>query len=80
MTIQKPSATLSGIVEAIIDSPHPGEPGKVQIAIEGVDDLSREIRIENTLKNEDGSDVTLKLGAPVRITVREGMAPAILKS
>ena len=79
MTTHKPSATLSGFVEAIINSPHPGEPGKAQIAIEGADDTSREIRVENTLKNEDGGNVTLKLGAPVLITVREGIPPAIVK-
>jgi hypothetical protein len=79
MTTQRPNATLSGIVEAIIDSPHAGEPEKAQIAIEGANDLSREIRIENTLKTEDGEDVNLKLGAVVQITVREGRMPVVAK-
>lgn len=45
-------------------------PEKAQIAIEGPDDLYRELRIENTLTAEDGHDVSLKPGAPVQITIK----------
>ena len=66
---QKPSVTLPGTVEKIIKPPHPSLPEKAQIAVEGADDLYREIRIENVLKDEDGQKVALKQGAEVQITV-----------
>jgi hypothetical protein len=65
----KPSAILPGTVEKIIKSPFPSEPEKAQIAVEGADHLYREIRIDNTLTNEDGDDVSLKPGAKVEVTV-----------
>jgi hypothetical protein len=40
---KKPSVTLPGTVEHIIKPSHPSEPEKAQIAIEGADDLYREI-------------------------------------
>ena len=64
---EKPSTTLPAIVEKIIH--HPGEPEKAQIAVEGADHLYREIRIENTLIDEDGEKVSLKPGAEVEVTV-----------
>ena len=72
MAIQPPNALLPGIVQAIIASPHPGEPQKAQIAIDGADDLYRQIRIDNTLKDENGDEVSLKPGAPVRVTIKAG--------
>jgi len=66
---EKTIATLPGTVEKIIKSPFPNEPEKAQIAVEGADELYREIRIENTLTNEDGEEVSLKLGAQVEVTV-----------
>ena len=42
---------------------------QAQIAIEGADDLYREIRIENTLIDENGNEVRLKPGAEVQVTV-----------
>ncbi len=65
----KPSVTLPGTVEKIIKPLLPDEPEKAQIAIEGADDLYREIRIDNTLQNGKGEDVSLKPGARVEITV-----------
>jgi hypothetical protein len=38
---------LPGIVETIVESPHPNEPEKAQIAIKGADDRYQGIRIEN---------------------------------
>jgi hypothetical protein len=67
--IEKPSTTLPGTVEKIIKSPYPSEPEKAQIAIEGADHLYKEIRIENTLKDETGNEVRLKQGAEVEVTV-----------
>jgi len=47
----------------------PPEPEKAQIAIEGADDLYREIRIENSLTDENGDGVRLTKGAEVDVTV-----------
>jgi hypothetical protein len=44
MATQRPNTILPGIVETIIKFPHPNEPEKAQIAIEGADDRYREIR------------------------------------
>jgi hypothetical protein len=66
---RKPKTTRPGEVQKIIKSPHPGMPEKAEIAIEGADHLYREIRIENTLEDENGKKVKLKQGAQVEITV-----------
>lgn len=66
---KKPSATLPGTVEKIIKSPHPSEPEKAQIAVEKADPLYKELRIENTLTDENGSEVQLKQGAKVEVTL-----------
>ena len=66
---EKPSVTLPGTVEKILKPSHPSEPEKVQIEVEGADDLYREIRIENTLTDEKGKEVSLKNGAEVEVTV-----------
>ncbi len=67
---EKPSATLPGTVEKIIESPFPGEPEKAEISVDGADYLYREIRIENTLVDENGEPVRLKVGAPVEVKVQ----------
>jgi hypothetical protein len=66
---EKPSVTLPGKVEKIIESPRPGVPEKAQVSVEQADDLYREIRIENTLTDENGKKVGLKEGADVEVTV-----------
>jgi hypothetical protein len=66
---EKPSVTLPGTVEKVIKPVSPNEPEKAQIAVEGADDLYREIRIENTLTDENGEKVRLKKGAEVDVTV-----------
>jgi hypothetical protein len=65
----KPSATMSGTVEKIIVSALPNEPDKAQIHIAGADLLYRELRIDNSLTNKNGEQVTLKLGATVEVIV-----------
>lgn len=72
------AVTLPGIVDKIISSGSRGEPERVQISIEGADDLYREIRIENSLTDENGRQVALKKGAEVEVTVeadREATTP-----
>ena len=66
---EKPSVKMPGTVEKIIQPAHPGQPEKAQISVEGADDLYREIRIENSLTDENGDEVRLKKGAEVEITV-----------
>jgi hypothetical protein len=65
----KPSATMPATVEKIIKSPSPSVPEKAQIAVEGADHLYRELRIENTLIDENGEKVRLKQGAEVEVTI-----------
>ena len=65
----KPSATLPATVEKIIKSPNPSVPEKAQIAVEGADHLYRELRIANTLTDENGDKVRMKPGADVEVTV-----------
>ncbi len=66
---EKPKATIPGTVAKIIKPPHPHQPEKAQITVEGADDLYREIRIKNTLTDENGNEVTLKKGAEVDVTI-----------
>jgi hypothetical protein len=66
---EKPSVTLPGKVEKIIPGLVPAMPEKAQIAVEGAEDLYKEIRVENTLKDENGEEVNLKPGAEVEVTI-----------
>jgi hypothetical protein len=63
------SVTLPGVVERVIESPHPAVPERAQIAVVGADDLYREIRIDNALKDDKGEIVALKPGDEVNVTV-----------
>lgn len=58
-----------GTVSKVIKSPYPQVPEKAEIAVKDADPLYREIRVENTLENEDGEKVKLKQGAHVDITI-----------
>ncbi|MGA7919178.1 MAG: hypothetical protein WCA38_05855 [Candidatus Acidiferrales bacterium] len=75
---EKPVVTLPGTVEKIIPA-NRVEPEKAQIAVQGADDLYREIRIENTLKDETGKDVGLKAGAHVDVTIEADKAATTTK-
>src|ERR1700676_2544397 len=66
---EKPSVTLPGTVEQIIESPQARTPERVEISVQGADELYQEIRIENTLTDEHGDEVRLKEGAVVEVTV-----------
>ncbi|MCU1239818.1 MAG: anti-anti-sigma factor family protein [Candidatus Acidoferrum typicum] len=66
---EKPSVTLPGTFERIIQSPDPNTPEKTEISVQGADELYQEIRIENTLTDEHGDEVRLKKGALVEVTV-----------
>ena len=62
------SVTLPATVEKILLA-RSAEPEKIQISVDGCDELYSELRIENTLKNESGDSVTLKRGAHIEITI-----------
>jgi hypothetical protein len=66
---EKPTATKPAVVKKVIQPPHPDMPEKAEIAIEGCDELYREIRIENSLTDEKGNEVKLKKGAHVEVTI-----------
>ena len=63
------TVTFPATVEKVIPSRHAGEPDKAQIALDNGEDLYREIRIENTLKDDRGKPVELKEGAEVKVTI-----------
>jgi protein involved in polysaccharide export with SLBB domain len=66
---EKPSTTLPATVEKIIKPPFPAVPERAQIAIHKAEHLYRELRIENTLTDENGEQVRLKPGAEVKVTI-----------
>ena len=66
---EKATVTLPGTVEKIIKPPHPALPELAQIAVDGAEELYREIRIENTLTDKNGEKVKLKEGSEVEVTV-----------
>jgi hypothetical protein len=66
---EKATVTLPGTVEKIIPPLVPTQPEKAQIAVEGAEHLYREIRVENTLQDADGNEVSLKKGATVEVTI-----------
>ena len=66
---KKPAVTLPGTVEKIIPTKYSVEPEKAEISVDGADPLYKEIRIENTLQDEEGKDVGLKPGAQVDVTI-----------
>lgn len=76
----KPSTTLPATVEKIIKSPSPSIPEKAQLAVEGADHLYRELRIENTLVDENGEKVSLKRGAEVEVTIEAEASATIPKN
>ena len=67
---KRASTTLPGTVEEIISPSVPSEPENAQIAVQGVDELPLEIRIDNTLTTKNGDEVRLKKGAPVKVTIK----------
>jgi hypothetical protein len=66
---EPPSTTLTGTVKEIIRARIPSDPEKAVIVLDGTKKRYRTIRIENTLIDEHGADVSLKKGAHVEVTV-----------
>jgi len=67
--VEEPSTAMPGTVEKIIPPTRPSQPQKAQIAVEGADRRHQDLRIENTLTDEHGDDVSLKKGAHVEVKV-----------
>ena len=65
----KAAVTLPGTVKRVIPPFHPSMPEKAEISVEGADELYREIRVENTLSDESGNEVSLKPGAQVDVSI-----------
>jgi hypothetical protein len=61
------SVTLPATVGEVL--PRDTELEKIQISVDGCDEVFSELRVENTLKNESGDSVTLKRGAHVEVTI-----------
>ena len=66
---EQPSVSMPGTVDKIIPSPRLNQPERAQIAVDGADRGYRDLRIENSLTDEHGDDVSLKKGAHVEVTV-----------
>lgn len=75
---EKPSTTLSGTVQEVVQ--FPSKPEKAQIVIEGPEHLPTEIRIENRLTDESGQQVHLKPGAKVEVTIKAQPEAILFKS
>jgi hypothetical protein len=65
---EQPSVTMSGTVDKIIPSSRPNQPEQANIIVDVPDKRYRNLRIENTLTDEHGDDVSLKKGTQVDVT------------
>jgi hypothetical protein len=61
--------TKPGTVEKLVMPVDPRDSEKAQINIHGAEPLYQEIRIDNTLVDQDGNEVKLKQGAEVEVHV-----------
>ena len=66
------TVTFSGTVDKIIPGTGSQFPEKAQIIVHSGDNLYREIRVENTLKDGRGNPVSFKQGASVEVTIETG--------
>jgi len=66
---ERASTSMPGTVAKIIPSRSRKEPEKAQIAVDKGVRRYRNLRIENTLTDENGDEVKLKKGAHVEVTV-----------
>jgi hypothetical protein len=66
---ERTSTTMPGTVNKFIESPLRRQPEKARIAFGRASQLHGDLRIENSLTDENGDDVNLKKGAHVDVTV-----------
>lgn len=69
-TPKKVKTVKPGKVKKIIKPPLPGMPEKAEIAVEGADEMYKEIRIENRLTDDKGNDAKLKQDAEVEVEIK----------
>ncbi len=67
--VERPSITMPGTVDKIIPSRHRSQPEKAQIGVDNAARRYRNLRIENSLTDENGDEVKLRKGAHVEVTV-----------
>src|SRR5215471_16434505 len=67
--VGKKQKKLRGSVQKIIPAAARSDAERAQIDIEGAEELYREIRIANTLEDQDGNEASLKEGAEVDVIV-----------
>jgi hypothetical protein len=67
---EQPSSTMPGTVHKIIPAQRSTQPEQAQIAVDGAKHRHRDLRIENSLTDENGEEVKLKKGAQVEVTVK----------
>lgn len=70
---------LRGRVEKVLKPLNPSELEKAQINIHEADDLYREVRVENSLTDEDGEKVQLKVGAEIDVVLEADSSATIKK-
>ena len=68
-TDETPAKEVNCQVQKVIKSHHPTVPEKAELAIDGADELYKEIRIENRLTDEKGKETRLKEGAEVDVQI-----------
>jgi hypothetical protein len=66
---KKPKAVKAGWVRKIVKPIHPSLPEKAEIEVRDADHLYKEIRIDNSLEDENGKKVKLKEHAEVDVVV-----------
>jgi hypothetical protein len=67
--VERPSVSMPGTVDKIIPSRHRSQPEKAQIGVDNAARRYRNLRIENSLTDENGDEVKLRKGAHVEVTV-----------
>ena len=77
---EKPTTTVLGTVQKIIQPRDPRAPEQAEVLVHNAEPLYQELRIENKLKNENGEEVRLKLGAPVEVTIEADEKDTVKKN
>jgi hypothetical protein len=68
-TMKKAKKKLPAIVTKVVKPPVPTYPEKAEIAIKNGEELYREIRVENKLTTDSGTEVRMKPGAEVEVQI-----------
>ena len=71
--------TKPGTVRKIVPSIDPREPDKAEIHVSDAEPLYEELRIPNSLKDQDGKEVELKKGAEVEVHIEADRTATVPK-